>query len=148
MKENHLHSLTTAHPTGLELELAEQIHAGFPSPAEGHMGETIDLARELVRHPESTFYARISGDSMRDAGIFNGDIVVIDRSLEAHNGDVIVACIDGEFTIKEYRFDEANQCAWLIPHNQAYDKIKVTADNQFCIWGVITSCVHHLRTKY
>ena len=120
------------------------LHAGFPTPAQDHAGETIDLAREMVRHPESTFYARISGNSMIEAGIHDGDIVVIDRSLEAQNGNYVAACIDGEFTIKEYQFDAKNQCAWLIPHNKDFQKIKVTADNQFCIWGVITYCVHKL----
>jgi DNA polymerase V len=99
----------------------------------------------MVRHPESTFYARIAGDSMIEAGIREGDIVVIDRSLEASNGDFVVACVDGEFTIKEYQFDSKNQCVWLIPHNQNYTKIKVTEENNFSVWGVVTYCVH--KTK-
>lgn len=139
-----LTDISTAHDMGIELEIADGLHAGFPSPALDHAGETIDLAREMVRHPESTFYARISGNSMIEAGIHDGDIVVIDRSLEAQNGNYVAACIDGEFTIKEYQFDAKNQCAWLIPHNKDFQKIKVTADNQFCIWGVITYCVHKL----
>lgn len=139
-----LHSFTSAQPMSIELELAEKLHAGFPNPAQDHAGETIDLTREIVRHPEATFYARIAGNSMQEAGIFDGDIVVVDRSLEAHNGSIIVACVDGEFTAKEYQFDEQNQCAWLIPHNQNYQSIKVTADNQFIIWGVITHNIHKL----
>ena len=139
-----LTDISTAQNMGIELEIAEGLQAGFPSPAQDHAGETIDLAREMVRHPESTFYARISGNSMMEAGIQDGDIVVIDRSLEAQNGNYVAACIDGEFTIKEYQFDAKNQCAWLIPHNKDFQKIKVTADNQFCIWGVITHCVHKL----
>ena len=139
-----LTDISTAQDMGIELEIAEGLQAGFPSPAADHAGETIDLAREMVRHPESTFYARIAGNSMIEAGIHDGDIVVIDRSLEAQNGNYVAACIDGEFTIKEYQFDPKNQCAWLIPHNKDFQKIKVTADNQFCIWGVITHCVHKL----
>ena len=139
-----LTDISTAQDMGIELEIAEGLQAGFPSPAADHAGETIDLAREMVRHPESTFYARIAGNSMIEAGIHDGDIVVIDRSLEAQNGNYVAACIDGEFTIKEYLFDAKNQCAWLIPHNKDFQKIKVTADNQFCIWGVITHCVHKL----
>ena len=139
-----LHSFTSAQPMSIELELAENLHAGFPNPAQDHAGETIDLTREIVRHPEATFYARIAGNSMQEAGIFDGDIVVVDRSLEAHNGSIIVACVDGEFTAKEYQFDEQNQCAWLIPHNPNYQSIKVTADNQFIIWGVITPNIHKL----
>lgn len=144
MSETQLSQISEAKDMGITLEIAEGLQAGFPSPAQDYAGESIDLAREMVRHPESTFYARIAGDSMRDAGIHNGDIVVIDRSLEAQNGNYVAACIDGEFTIKEYRFDAKNQCAWLIPHNDAYPKIKVTADNQFCVWGVITYCVHKM----
>lgn len=139
-----LHSFTSAQPMSIELELAENLHAGFPNPAQDHAGETIDLTREIVRHPEATFYARIAGNSMQEAGIFDGDIVVVDRSLEAQNGSIIVACVDGEFTAKEYQFDEQNQCAWLIPHNPNYQSIKVTADNQFIIWGVITHNIHKL----
>ena len=105
-----LSDITTAQDMGIELELAEGLQAGFPSPAQDYAGETIDLAREMVRHPESTFYARIAGNSMIEAGIHDGDIVVIDRSLEAQNGNYVAACIDGEFTIKEYQFDTKNQC--------------------------------------
>ena len=142
MKENQIHSFTEAQSTGIELEIAADLHAGFPNPASDHAGETIDLTREMVRHPESTFYARIAGDSMLDAGIRDGDIVVVDRALEPSNGDFVVACVDGEFTLKEYQFDSKNQCVWLIPHNQNYSKIKVTADNDFIVWGVVTYCVH------
>ena len=145
MKENQIHSISQAQSKGVELEIAEDLHAGFPNPASDHAGETIDLTHEMVRHPESTFYARIAGDSMIEAGIREGDIVVIDRSLEASNGDFIVACVDGEFTIKEYQFDSKNQCVWLIPHNQNYTKIKVTEENNFSVWGVVTFCVH--KTK-
>lgn len=144
MKDSQLIDWSVAREMGVSLELAEDLHAGFPNPAQDHAGEAIDLAREMVRHPESTFYARIAGHSMQQAGIHDGDIVVIDRSLEAKNGDFVVACIDGEFTVKEFQLDKTNQCAWLIPHNPEYAKIKVTADNQFCIWGVITYCVHKL----
>lgn len=144
MNDNQLFHISEAHPMGIELELAEDLHAGFPNPAQDYAGDSIDLAREMVRHPESTFYARIAGNSMQEAGIHDGDIVVIDRSLEPHNGNYVAAYIDGEFTVKEYQHDAKNQCAWLIPHNKEFDKIKVTADNDFCIWGVITHCVHKL----
>lgn len=147
MKENQIHSFTEAQTTGIELEIAADLHAGFPNPVSDHAGETIDLTREMVRHPESTFYARIAGDSMLDAGIRDGDIVVVDRALEPNNGDFVVACMDGEFTLKEYQFDSKSQCVWLIPHNQNYSKIKVTADNDFIVWGVVTYCVHRVRVK-
>lgn len=124
-----------------ELTLAEYLHAGFPSPAADYT-DRIDLTREIIRHPETTFYARIEGESMRDAGIFNGDLVVIDRSLQAKDGDYVAAYIDGEFTVKEFRPDAEHQCAWLIPHNEAYSPIRVTEENAFIIWGVITHTIH------
>lgn len=121
------------------------IKAGFPSPAQDYLVGTIDLNRELIRHRETTFLARVSGNSLTDAGICDGDIVVIDKSLEAKNGDFVVAFVDGEFTLKEFRLDEKNNCAWLIPHNKDYEPIKVTEENQFLVWGVLTYTIKHLR---
>lgn len=121
------------------------IKAGFPSPAQDYLTESIDLNKELVRHSETTFYAKVSGDSLTDAGISDGDLVVIDKSLEVSNGDYVAAFIDGEFTLKQFKMDEANQCAWLIPANAKYHPIKVTEDNDFMIWGVITSCIKRFR---
>lgn len=129
----------------LALEFAESIHAGFPSPAADHAGERINLAREMTPHPETTFYAHVEGDSMRDAGILDGDIVVVDRSLTPKNGDYIVAYIDGEYTLKECRVDPDGQSAWLIPHNPDFQPIKVTAESNFVVWGVITYAVHKTR---
>lgn len=133
--------LTEAEQESPELTLAEHVHAGFPSPA-ADCTERIDITRELIRHPETTFYARIEGDSMQDAGIFSGDLVVIDRSLMASDGDYVAAYIDGEFTVKEFRSDPSNACAWLIPHNDKYRKIKVDEANSFIVWGVITHTIH------
>ncbi len=135
--------ITFAEEGGLELELAEHLHAGFPSPAADY-NERIDITKHLIRHPETTFYARIEGDSMQEAGIFSGDIVVIDRSLKASDGNYVAAYIDGEFTIKEYRYDDSGNCAWLIPHNPKYQKIKVTEENEFLVWGVVTHTIHTL----
>ena len=109
------------------------------------MSDSIDLNRELVRHKETTFFARVSGDSMIHAGINDGDLVVIDKSLMAHSGDIVVAFLDGEFTLKEYRHDEANQCGWLVPANDLYPPLRVTADNEFLIWGVVTYSIKSLH---
>ena len=117
------------------------IKAGFPSPAQDYLTESIDLHKTLSKHTETTFYAKVSGDSMKDAGISDGDLVVIDKSLEARNGDFVAAYIDGDFTLKRYEYDEVNHCAWLIPANDKYEPIKVTEDNSFRVWGVITSCI-------
>ena len=83
---------------------------------------------------------------MQDAGIFNGDLVVIDRSLQASDGDYVAAYIDGEFTVKEFRSDSSNRCAWLIPHNKTFSPIRVDEDNSFIIWGVITYTIHNVRS--
>ncbi|MBQ7531464.1 MAG: translesion error-prone DNA polymerase V autoproteolytic subunit [Paludibacteraceae bacterium] len=138
-----LTDITPSRQGSPELVLAEHLHAGFPSPAADYT-ERIDITRELIRHPETTFYARIEGDSMRDAGIFSGDIVVIDRSLQAADGDYVAAYIDGEFTVKEFRSDRAHNCAWLVPHNDAYQPIRVDEQNAFIIWGVITHAIHSI----
>ena len=139
-----LSDITQAELNSPELALAEHLHAGFPSPA-ADCTERIDITRELIHHPETTFYARIEGDSMQDAGIFSGDLVVIDRSLTASDGDYVAAYIDGEFTVKEFRSDPSKHCAWLIPHNKAFSPIRVDEDNSFMIWGVITHTIHHVR---
>ena len=107
----------------LPLPFADQgVRAGFPSPAQDYMTDSIDLNRELIRHPATTFYARASGDSMRDCGIDDGDLLVIDKALEPQDGDIVVAFIDGEF----------------VPANEEYTPIKITEENNFLIWGVLT----------
>lgn len=140
-----LTNITEAEQTAFELEFAEAIHAGFPSPAADHTGERIDIAREMTPHPETTFFAHVEGDSMRDAGILDGDIVVVDRSLAPKNGDFIIAYIDNEYTLKEFQMDESGQCAWLIPHNPDFQPIRVTAESNFQVWGVVTYAIHSLR---
>jgi len=121
------------------------IKAGFPSPCQDYVTESIDLNKEIIRHKESTFLAKVSGTSLKDAGICDGDIIVIDKSLEVNDGDFVVAYVDGEFTLKEFKMDKANQCAWLIPHNESFSPIKVTADNDFVIWGVLTYTIKKLH---
>lgn len=121
------------------------VRAGFPSPAQNCMEASIDLNKELVRHPATTFYARIIGDSMQDAGITDGDLIVIDRSLEPREGDIVVAYIDGDFTLKRISIDAAHHCLWLLPENEKYQPIKVTEDNDFIVWGVVTYNIKRQR---
>lgn len=121
------------------------IQAGFPSPAQDYLTESIDLNYELVPHPASTFYGRVTGDSMIEEGIEEGDILVIDRSLEPENGDLCVCCLDGEFTLKRVRF-ERNR-VWLIPSNETFDPILVTPENNFAVWGVVTHTIKHNRRR-
>lgn len=146
MDEVKLHICSADTSTLLDLSFVDGgIKAGFPSSAQDYLSESIDLNKELIRRKETTFLARVSGNSLMDAGICDGDIVVIDKSLEAKNGDFVVAFIDGEFTLKEFRLDEANDCAWLIPHNKDFSPIKVTKENDFMIWGVLTYTIKQLR---
>lgn len=146
MEEVKLHVFSADTSTMLKLAFADNgIKAGFPSPAQDYMSESIDLNKELIRHSETTFLARVSGNSLVEAGICDGDLVVIDKSLEAKSGDFVVAFIDGEFTLKEFRMDEANGCAWLIPHNRDYSPMKVTKENDFLVWGVLTYTIRQLR---
>ena len=146
MEEVKLQIYSTDTSTIVDLPFVDSgIKAGFPSPAQDYLTDSIDLNKELIRHKETTFLARVSGTSLTDAGICDGDLIVVDKSLEVKNGDFVVAYIDGEFTLKEFRLDETNQCAWLIPHNKDYAPIKVTEENDFMIWGVLTYTIKQLR---
>lgn len=123
----------------LSLTFADSgIRAGFPSPAQDYLVESIDLNRELVRHPATTFYARAVGDSMKDCGIDDGDLLVIDKSIDPQDGDIVVAYIDGEFTLKRVKLEADSSCLWLMPANKDYPPIRVTAENDFIVWGVLT----------
>lgn len=134
----------------IELPYADLgIQAGFPSPAQDYLTESIDLNRELIRHPAATFYARVDGDSMIGDGIDSGDILVVDRSLEPADGDLAVCCIDDEFTLK--RLSLRNGEVWLIPSNESFDPILVTPDKRFEVWGVVTHTIkqhHRSRTGH
>jgi DNA polymerase V len=117
-----------------------RVAAGFPSPADDFLDKKIDLNAELIRHPAATFFVRVQGDSMRDAGIFSGDMLIVDRSLEVKENAVVVAVLDGEFTVK--RVQRANGKLYLIPANAAYTPTEVTAERDFTVWGVVTNVVH------
>ncbi len=146
MEEVKLHIFSADTSTILNLDFVDcGIKAGFPSPAQDYLTDSIDLNKELIRRKETTFLARVSGNSLMEAEINDGDLVVIDKSLEVKDGDFVVAFIDGEFTLKEFRRDEENNCAWLIPHNKQFEPIKVTEENDFMIWGVLTYTIKQLR---
>lgn len=140
-------SITPAEEESVLLDIVDSVKAGFPSPAADASGERIDLIREMNRHPETTFYARVDGDSMCEAGILDGDVVVVDRSLYPKNGDFVIAFINGEFTLKEYMLDWEHKCAWLIPHNKEFSSIRVTEEDNSMIWGVVTHAVHSFHHK-
>lgn len=113
----------------------QSISAGFPSPANDFLDISIDLNKELIKNPSATFYGRVKGNSMKDAGIDDGDLLIIDKSLEVSDGKIAVCFIDGEFTIKRIRLEK--DCCWLMPANDNYNPIKVTEDNEFVVWGIV-----------
>lgn len=135
MKENL--SIFSPGESNISLPLSdEKIAAGFPSPAEDYASSELDLNRELIKNPASTFYARVSGLSMIDEGINNNDLLVIDKSITPYDGCLAVCYIDGEFTLK--RFADHGDYGMLMPANKDFKPIKVTGENDFIIWGVVT----------
>jgi DNA polymerase V len=112
------------------------IKAGFPSPATDFEGAQISLDKVLVKNFEATFYAKADGNSMIGAGIDDGDIMVIDRSLEPSDGKIAVCCIDGEFTVKRIKVQK--DALYLMPENETYRAIKVTDENKLMVWGIVT----------
>jgi DNA polymerase V len=114
----------------------ENISAGFPSPAEDFKEIRISLDKELIKNVDATFYARVRGNSMIDANIEDGDLLVIDRSIEARNDKIAVCMVDGEFTIKRLKVEK--DCIYLMPENNKYKPIKVTEENELIIWGIVT----------
>lgn len=122
----------------LSLALAPNIKAGFPSPADDYLRDSLDFNRDLIKNPEATFYGRVSGDSMRDAGINEGDIAVIDRSLQPTDGDVIVAYVNEEFTIKYLDLTHKEEgYIELRPANPDYSPIRIDSTDNFRVWGVV-----------
>ncbi len=126
---------------------SESVSAGFPSPAEGDTEDNLDLNQHLIAHPAATFFVRVKGSSMIGAGIHNGDILIVDRALTAHNGTVVVAVLNGEFTVK--RLCKRGESYLLIPEDQlpkqnAKKPIYITEEDQFEVWGVATYVIHSL----
>ena len=115
------------------------ISAGFPSPADDFLDSSIDLNKALVKNKDATFYGRVKGDSMIDAGLSDGDLLIIDKSIEPKNDKIAVCFIDGEFTVKRIKMEK--DVIWLMAENKKYQPIKVTKDNDFLIWGVVTNVI-------
>ncbi len=135
-KKNKLEFYVPKKENGLGQWLAEEgISAGFPSPADDFKETRISLDRELVKNKEATFYARVSGDSMVGAGLDDGDLLVIDRSLNPENGKIAVCLVDGEFTVK--RIKKEKNGLYLMPENKKYKPIELKEENELIIWGVV-----------
>ena len=121
---------------------ASKVQAGFPSPADDFMEGKLDLNQHLVKHPTATFFVRVSGDSMIEAGIHPDDILVVDRSLEPRHGKIVIAALDGELTVK--RLHKTSNKTYLMPENKSYNPIEINENNEMSIWGVVTSVIHAL----
>ncbi|MCV3289978.1 MULTISPECIES: translesion error-prone DNA polymerase V autoproteolytic subunit [Aeromonas] len=118
---------------------ADRVSCGFPNPCSTFSDHSIDLNQLCVRSPASTFFVRASGDSMRDKGILDGDLLIIDRSVSAVDGDIVLAVLDGEFTVKCL---QTKPCPALVPANPAYSTIYLTEEMDFQVWGVVTFALH------
>ncbi len=119
---------------------SDSVQAGFPSPAEDHMDMDLNLNDYLVHNPSATFCVKAIGESMKDAGIKSGDIMIVDKSLEPKNRSIVLAVIDGEFTVKRVNLNDNE--LYLIPENSNFSPIKITQEMDFQVWGVVTYVIH------
>ena len=118
------------------------VSAGFPSPADDYTEGSLDLNEYLIRHPAATFFVRVQGESMINAGIHSGDLLVVDRSLEPGNKKIVLAVLDGEFTVK--RLVEKRGRLYLYPENPDYTPVEITEEKSFEVWGVVTAVIHEV----
>ena len=131
-----LNFFTQKKENGIGQWLAEEgISAGFPSPADDFKETRISLDKELVKNKEATFYARVSGDSMIGAGLDDGDLLIIDKSVSPENGKIAICLIDGEFTVK--RIKKERKKLYLMPENKKYTPIELKEENELIIWGIV-----------
>lgn len=147
-KEIEIEIYSGSFATSLELPFADAgVRAGFPSPAQDYMDRTLDFNKELIRHPAATFYAKVVGRSMINAGIEEGDIVVIDRALDPRQNDVVVAYLNGEFTMKYLDLTDRDQgVIWLRAGNPEFPDFKLTPDDDCRIWGVVAKVIKNFRS--
>src|SRR6056297_2953883 len=117
-----------------------RISAGFPSPADDFIENSLDLNLELIKNPAATFFVRVSGSSMKDAGIFDGDILIVDRSLEPRNKKIVIAILNGELLVKRLYIRQDKFA--LMPENTSFSPIYVEKESEFVIWGVVTNVIH------
>ena len=144
MKKEKLIFLRPKEENSMGQWLIEQgISAGFPSPADDFKEVRISLDKELIKNKEATFYAKVSGDSMIDAGLDDGDLLVIDRSLSPENGKIAICFIDGDFTVKRIKKERGK--FYLIPENKNYKKIRIKKEDRLLIWGIVTYVIKKIK---
>jgi DNA polymerase V len=148
MKLKKIQTITTLefyfpdHGTKMKLPFLDVgISAGFPSPADDFIELSIDLNKHLIKHKDTTFFAKVKGHSMKNAGIYDGDLLIIDKSLEPQDGKIAICQIDGEFTVKRIKIEE--NLIWLVAENENYKPIKVTPENELMIWGIV---IHSIKS--
>lgn len=122
---------------------SSSVAAGFPSPAEDFVDRRIDLNNLLIAHPSATFFVRVKGHSMQEAGIDDGDLLVVDKSLKPTNGDIVVAFLNGEFTVK--KISKGKNFLYLVPQNEDYKSIKIKLNDDFSVWGVVAHVIKSFR---
>ncbi|MDC1385916.1 translesion error-prone DNA polymerase V autoproteolytic subunit [Candidatus Thioglobus sp.] len=133
--------LTKDNPTELSIPIfTSRVQAGFPSPADDHLEDALDLNTHLIHHKEATFFVKAQGDSMLGAGIQQGDILIVDKSLNAKSGKIVIAVVDGEFTVK--RLHKYKGSITLKAENPDFEDIKIGGTDELIIWGVVTSVIH------
>tara|TARA_R110002126_G_scaffold10146_2_gene45654 strand:+ start:2347 stop:2778 length:432 start_codon:yes stop_codon:yes gene_type:complete len=123
---------------------SDPVKAGFPSPAQDYVERTLDLNELCIRHPTATFFVRVEGDSMIEAGIYDGDVLVVDRSVDAEHGDIVVAAVGNEFTVKELC---TRPSLMLLPRNPAYKPIRPRNGEELNIFGVVTNVIRQMKRK-
>lgn len=142
-----MHSLFTP-IINLRLKLplfGTRVPAGFPSPADDHLEAELDLNDYLIDHPAETFFVRAKGDSMQQAGIFDKDLLIVDRSLTPKDNDIVIAAMGGELTVKRLSIRLGQP--WLLPANPAYKPIPIKEGSELFVWGVVIHAVHHIKGK-
>lgn len=140
MNINNIYKAKLKTSIGIPIAL-DSVHAGFPSPAEDYIDRNLDLNKYLIKRPSSTYFMRVTGDSMINAGIHSGDILIVDRSLEVTNGKIIIAAVNGELTVKRF-IKKSNREIYLYPENPEYPIIKIEGNTCFETWGVVIYAIH------
>ena len=135
-----VNALIKQEPSLLPPLYASTVRAGFPSPADDYIEDRLDLNTHLVKHQAATFFVIASGDSMQNAGIHSGDLLVVDKSIQAANGHIVIAAVNGELTVK--RLSQHKERVQLMPENDNYQPIDITEEMDIVIWGVVTYIIH------
>ncbi len=136
-----IHKADTGQTKKLPLFMAK-VSAGFPSPAEDYIEKKLDLNEYLIKHPAATFFVKVDGSSMVNAGINHGDILIVDRAVEPSDRKIVIAVINGEMTVK--RIGKREGRLYLMPENEDFDPLEITEDSEFQVWGVVTSVIHQV----